>query len=598
MFVYKKMVVALISSGFLLSTQALAADGALTIDIQGPQVVSHQELAPSVVEASTASDETTAIDKAHLYPRYHEVKANESIWSIASQYVPANKSVNEYQIIASIYRHNPKAFGGGNLNNLHKVTLVIPSLDAISLEKEQSGHSLLKYGKVKLPDLPQNSAPYTDLQNRIVINPKANVAATDSQISQDKDSQKSDKSADPLQAENVATELKTDLAEANLENKASETAQEEPLNTDLEAKSQVQDTEAETADKAKTSLLEQSLQALQQEVSALKAQKEQEALDKASDKKDLETLVSKYEGTIDNLKGEISEVKGQLDKLKDENSALKNQTLGYEESLAKLEGQLEEQSKQAPWYQLLRDYKMPLLVILGIFLLLIALRRKKKTELKAPIEKKQEPEFTAKSQNLDAKVEARSEASEAKERLSSQDKACAFEIEGAEEAEEIDASASSKACASEEIASESLNKDVCAKDKSELSPKFKSLRRRVRAQASSKKEEKTIQEQVKEAVSEKAQDKPISESEDIKTAQDESLAHKLYQHDDDYIEEVIPKYDDFTQHYKDRLELAKVYLDTGDIEDAKFILEDTYMFAPEEIAKEAKILLSKYADNN
>ena len=560
-----------------MSTQALAADGALTIDIQGPQVVSHQELAPSVVEASTASDETTAIDKAQLYPRYHEVKANESIWSIASQYVPADKSVNEYQIIASIYRHNPKAFGGGNLNNLHKVTLVIPSLDAISLEKEHSGHSLLKYGKVKLPDLPQNSAPYTDLQNRIVINPKANVVATDSQISQDKDSQKSDNSsADFLQAENVATELKTDLAEANLENKASETAQEEPQNKDLEAKSQVQDTEAETADKAKTSLLEQSLQALQQEVSALKAQKEQEALDKASDKKDLETLVSKYEGTIDNLKGEISEVKGQLDKLKDENSALKNQTLGYEESLAKLEGQLEEQSKQAPWYQLLRDYKMPLLVILGIFLLLIALRRKKKTELKESIDKKQEPEFTVKSKNLDARAEAISEASEAKERLSSQD----------------------KACASEEIASESLNKDVCAKDKSELSPKFKSLRRRVRAQASSKKEEKTIQEQVKEAVSEKAQDKPISESEDIKTAQDESLAHKLYQHDDDYIEEVIPKYDDFTQHYKDRLELAKVYLDTGDIEDAKFILEDTYMFAPEEIAKESKILLSKYADNN
>ncbi len=83
----------------------------------------------------------------------YDIQKQDTIWSIANKFLPANSPVNEFQAVASIYRHNPDAFARGNVNNLRMTKIKIPSAEMMALESPKTGSELLKKGSIQLPPL-------------------------------------------------------------------------------------------------------------------------------------------------------------------------------------------------------------------------------------------------------------------------------------------------------------------------------------------------------------------------------------------------------------------------------------------------------------
>lgn len=127
---------------------------------------------PNQANAATLNNQSTN-DTANAPVNYrsYAIKSGDTIWSIASSFIPEDKSVNEFQIIASIYRNNPNAFANSNVNNLLKTTIRVPDNAEIAREDEKVGGRLLKQGTLVMPPLKaRNPATVqnTNLQNQYV----------------------------------------------------------------------------------------------------------------------------------------------------------------------------------------------------------------------------------------------------------------------------------------------------------------------------------------------------------------------------------------------------------------------------------------------
>lgn len=114
-------------------------------------------------ERLTVAAVPPAVNQAQATTNY-TVKPQDTIWSIASRFTPVNSNVTEFQTIASIYRNNPEAFANGNINNLRRGTLKIPSVADIARESSATGAQLLRNGTMTLPPLaaavtPAKAAP-------------------------------------------------------------------------------------------------------------------------------------------------------------------------------------------------------------------------------------------------------------------------------------------------------------------------------------------------------------------------------------------------------------------------------------------------------
>ena len=167
--------------GLFISLSAFSADddGTFTITIQGPEVEETvpasrpvrttpriQAVIPQQAPAATVAPRQSAQapQRAVAVPaqtavssdqfRTYNVVSGDTIWSVAHRYAQLNRSINEFQVVASIYRNNPQAFGGGNVNNLLRTTLRIPSDALIAQENTQTGSALLAQGVMTLPPLP------------------------------------------------------------------------------------------------------------------------------------------------------------------------------------------------------------------------------------------------------------------------------------------------------------------------------------------------------------------------------------------------------------------------------------------------------------
>ena len=109
---------------------------------------------PNQANAATLNNQSTnATANAPVKYRSYAIKSGDTIWSIASSFIPEDKSVNEFQIIASIYRNNPNAFANSNVNNLLKTTIRVPDNAEIAREDEKVGGRLLKQGTLVMPPL-------------------------------------------------------------------------------------------------------------------------------------------------------------------------------------------------------------------------------------------------------------------------------------------------------------------------------------------------------------------------------------------------------------------------------------------------------------
>lgn len=115
-------------------------------------------VASTLLPTNTASlPPNVSVSPAGAY--YYQVQRNDTIWSIAKRFLPAVPTVDEYQVIAAIYRSNPQAFLHGDVNLLQQVRLTIPPLEVMAQEKQQTGIDLLR-GKIRaLPSLESRRAP-------------------------------------------------------------------------------------------------------------------------------------------------------------------------------------------------------------------------------------------------------------------------------------------------------------------------------------------------------------------------------------------------------------------------------------------------------
>ncbi|HAH70281.1 MAG TPA: hypothetical protein DCL74_00555, partial [Succinivibrionaceae bacterium] len=196
------MLVPAILAAAVASAMAADDDGTFTISIQGPEdstsVSQNQQVntLPTNTQSAGRSNATSARQNANRRARTRQnsssyrvprpasevlntarpvaaasnaasanatqgnytVGPSDTMWSIATRYLPPDRSVNEFQIVASIYRHNPNAFIGGNVNRLRAGRIAIPSLSEIARESSATGSELLERGSLQLPALAARQA--------------------------------------------------------------------------------------------------------------------------------------------------------------------------------------------------------------------------------------------------------------------------------------------------------------------------------------------------------------------------------------------------------------------------------------------------------
>ncbi|KPU82127.1 hypothetical protein JI57_04785, partial [Psychromonas sp. PRT-SC03] len=83
-------------------------------------------------------------ERAISVEQYGPISNVETLWAISSKLRP-DKSVSVLQTLAAIYKLNPEAFTGGNINQIIPQSMIqIPSLEMISLQTNKEASSLLK----------------------------------------------------------------------------------------------------------------------------------------------------------------------------------------------------------------------------------------------------------------------------------------------------------------------------------------------------------------------------------------------------------------------------------------------------------------------
>lgn len=537
--------------------------------------------------------------------RYYQVKNNDTIWSIASQYIPEDKSINEYQVIAAIYRNNIKAFGGGNLNNLHKVKLKIPSNEVIALEKEQSGRELVKKGRAVLPQLPQSSEIEAKGLSEISLNVDRHNNGNEQTIL--------DKPAAELPKieDNQSLNLNNSINNNDIEDKDLNKKNTEDKNAlALEALNQVIEPLSSKID-TKFTDLKNEIKNLNDSynVNEKKAELAQQQLSELEDK---------YRGSVSSLTQDLIYVKDRINELEGENSLLKDQAQSYKEQLSKLEAKLQDKGRQSLNYtNLLQN----ILSVSGIFLALLCLlvllkvlranSRKEKVKLityAAPIAK--EP---SKTENSSAKEDNPNAAADSDgKKQAAEDNAAArmqkSEASDAERKDNLDIKLNNNKLDNANLSNnispaahnhDSQNNSSLDSKSDGLKKSIKSLRKRNRPYIKNhnQKEENSVKKDETAILNTGiSAEKPEALKNDSDAAKKE-LVRSLYQNDDDFENIDAEEYDSDYQKYKDKLDLALVYINTGDTDEALDMLLEIKDHADPYLANKAEILIKKYADH-
>ena len=604
-----KTVLAFITSCYLLTTAA-AGDLSANQDPLNPE---------QVVENSLNFDKTY-----NSKIRYYQVKNNDTIWSIASQYIPDDKSINEYQIISSIYRNNPKAFGGGNLNNLHKVNLKIPTDAVMSLEKERSGMELIKKGKIKLPALPQNNISHVNSTS--IPNFDENKLKSESKIvSSNFQAIKIPK--DPLEDINPQSLKKEDNGDLNSVNNLvdSDEIKNNEIKTEIvkQALSQevVENKNEVTLDTLNqviaplSSKLDTKLTDLKNEIKSLNDS--YNANEKKSEvaQKQISELEHKYTGSVTSLKQDLTYVKDKISKLEGENSSLKEQAQYYKDQLSKLETKFQEKEQQSLDYNnLLQNILSIGSILLALLCLLVLLKVIKNNNRKEKVKviTYTQPIIEEKAQEPLVKDHEQQDVYDKKQENAKDESNFANSESLSEQTSDIDAKNKTD---NNKLDKNNLNDnlDINNQDNPEnyksdsitanVKKKTKSLRKRERPYIKSNRDESDVKDDLAKSNPKissivTSQEKQVKFDKEQDIAIDRSdLVKNLYQNDDDYENIVDEEYDPSYQKYKDKFDLAQVFIDTGDIDEALEMLLEIKEQADPYLANKAERLIEQYADH-
>lgn len=411
-----------VALSFLLPFSAMSADedGTFTITIQGPEVEdtvpqvqpvqpairapvrraaprqnrqatvnATATRAPSATATRQPQTESNATSVQQTPARTYSVASGDTIWSVAHRYLPLDRSVNEFQIVASIYRHNRGAFGRGNVNNLLRTTITIPPVSEIARETTDTGSRLLAQGSMTLP--PLGNAPATVNTQATLNNTATPAPATQAskpmQSLSDNDIPQytaTETKIKKLQEEAVKKDLSVAMPEntrgADLDksqvteetvpngnnegsadnNKKAETAK--AMSADLAAAAVdaqsiriMLDGNKKAIDE-KTKVLEQQLAEAMDRMKKTSAATAKTAADSVS------TLASQYDNIISGLQQDIIEIKGNISKISQDNDRMREMLLANDEKIDDMQLQLSKFSVSTPTSVV--DLDKPVMMIL------------------------------------------------------------------------------------------------------------------------------------------------------------------------------------------------------------------------------------------
>ena len=421
MHAYKKALLS-VALSFLLPFSAMSADedGTFTITIQGPEVEDTvpqvqpvqparrspvRSAAPRQNRQATVNATTTRAPAAtatrqpqtqsnatsvqQTPARIYSVASGDTIWSVAHRYLPQDRSVNEFQIVASIYRHNRGAFGQGNVNNLLRTTITIPPVSEIARETTDTGSRLLAQGRMTLP--PLGNAPATVNTQTTSTNTATPVPATQAskpmQSLSDNDIPQytaTETKIKKLQEEEIKKDLsvampentrgadldKSQATEKTVSNANNEGSSDNNKKAEA-AKTMSADLAAAAVDaqsirimldgnkKAideKTKVLEQQLAEAMDRMKKTSAATAKTAADSVS------TLASQYDNIISGLQQDIIEIKGNISKLSQDNDRMREMLLANDEKIEDMQLQLSQFSVSTPTSVV--DLDKPVMMIL------------------------------------------------------------------------------------------------------------------------------------------------------------------------------------------------------------------------------------------
>ena len=421
MHAYKKALLS-VALSFLLPFSAMSADedGTFTITIQGPEVedtvpqvqpVQPASRAPVIraaprqnrqasvnatatrAPAATATrqpqTESNATSVQQTPARTYSVASGDTIWSVAHRYLPLDRSVNEFQIVASIYRHNRGAFGRGNVNNLLRTTITIPPVSEIARETTDTGSRLLAQGSMTLP--PLGNAPATVNTQATLNNTATPAPATQAskpmQSLSDNDIPQytaTETKIKKLQEEAVKKDLSVAMPEntrgADLDK--SQVTEETVPNGNNEGSAdnnkKAEAAKAMSADLAAAAVDAQSIRIMldgnkkaidektkvleQQLAEAMDRMKKTSAATAKTAADSVSTLASQYDNIISGLQQDIIEIKGNISKISQDNDRMREMLLANDEKIEDMQLQLSQFSVSTPTSVV--DLDKPVMMIL------------------------------------------------------------------------------------------------------------------------------------------------------------------------------------------------------------------------------------------
>ena len=421
MHAYKKALLS-VALSFLLPFSAMSADedGTFTITIQGPEV---EDTVPQVQPVQPASrapvrraaprqnrqatvnatatrapaatatrqpqTESNATSVQQTPARTYSVASGDTIWSVAHRYLPLDRSVNEFQIVASIYRHNRGAFGRGNVNNLLRTTITIPPVSEIARETTDTGSRLLAQGSMTLP--PLGNAPATVNTQATLNNTATHAPATQAskpmQSLSDNDIPQytaTETKIKKLQEEAVKKDLSVAMPEntrgADLDK--SQVTEEAVPNGNNEGSAdnnkKAEAAKAMSADLAAAAVDAQSIRIMldgnkkaidektkvleQQLAEAMDRMKKTSAATAKTAADSVSTLASQYDNIISGLQQDIIEIKGNISKISQDNDRMREMLLANDEKIEDMQLQLSKFSVSTPTSVV--DLDKPVMMIL------------------------------------------------------------------------------------------------------------------------------------------------------------------------------------------------------------------------------------------
>ncbi len=297
---------------------------------------------------------TAASQNAQAMPTSVRVNSGESLWQIATRLLPADRSVNEFQIAASIYRNNPQAFNNGNAGSIRAGTLKIPPVSEIAREDPKVGSDLLSRGNIALPPLknPAPAATPKTTDSGVIARSEQTPVFTATETANRQFQEERKAQREKLDSQLAAAEAVAADPEGASESDKALAQGKSPDKTEDNKVADTDKTDAAVSAKLDANTLKQMLDGSRDALDAKSKEIDKklvQAIDRMTKSNEstltaansaVSGIAKQYDGTISSLQQTISDLKGQVSKLTRDNNKMRDMLLATDEKLQNLQVQM------------------------------------------------------------------------------------------------------------------------------------------------------------------------------------------------------------------------------------------------------------------